>query len=1257
MEPKIAPLVNRCLALFETFSDSLSSSQAECSITRSHLARFRLWAGSLGAHRASGGRSLEYRLRDSSFVRNHIISLLQELVSSIGEGIQLAATDSDDKEALDDADLDLELYFQSDATDEQSEITAILGDIGHIIDCLLRLSITIRNPARHDQFNSRAGADTVSSYSEWDVKHIREKFDRLDDKLVDRLAMAMSRRRQYIKYREEHSKKLAHGLLDEPGEGENATTIASSIPKKLKDKENTAIFTKMDALLDNMSEVSGTSYANSNATTNELRVPSIPKENSWNQESFEKHVTTTHGQNFESIDLQAVLNLCRFPSDTNTVGICPFCFDYEIKSDKSYQSHIGDHLERLALFVLPKTLYDDDSDDDDNDDDDGDGDGDGHHDDDDSDIERDLMNYDAFSNYIQESRGGDSWEIELEEPDEDNMQPLHALQDYNTQLAQLEQQARQEQSKIEGTSQDGQPDIPAGFGGQPSPGTSPQAMGSGASPNPEEQMNNSSIHDSWENKEPDEGNIESTHPLMDYNMQLELLEQANKKRLMRARQEQSEMEGIPRDNHPRALAGSSGQPSPDTSPQAMKSGASPNPEEQMKRGISQKNNSRIHDSSENEVLKMLAANGINPAQLSPQQMQIFTDMPPAARQKTIAIYSRNIQQHYGNQMGNKQIPGVGGPQNQSSPIIPQGPDGNTLNAFYNPEMNPGAQAAAADSNHALQDYNRRLMQLDQENKKRIMMARQEQSEIGRISRDGQPSTPAGPNGQPSPDISPMAAKSGASPNFKDQIRHIISRMDSLGFPSPNPDDGQSLESPEANVGQAQVDSMDPPSKKVSFAKGKNIAVLPSTTLKYREDSPDFHPDSQETLLPSKRPSQFLIDNRFFFAEDEEDLDADIPSHGRLPPPSDTGTSSLKRYGSLSTFHGEGPIDTSHISAPRAVTPPGSDTIVPRPRDYSEDEDAAEEQRRFEEQSRELEELKRESDIVVEKRINREAEYRRLKEEDSADAAERIRIRKLDATQKREAGAIEKRIMKEPELRRLIEEEYAAEAAEGERRLEGDFREDAKRRFTQQQPEEIGKSEYKTKAAEIPKPMEIGEEFLEELFMKRSKEEDQDVPMDGDSTKPPFTDGVMEVEKRQGSAAPPGRCHSCNRTDTPLWRRGPDGDRTLCNDCGLQYAKLERKHQLEASSPGPEPEERDAVDAAEKIWLESDMFRDDAESPLQQYLDAMQEREARVAIEEREIKKNNLRRRKLAEEFAELQRELSILSTGKIYDFNDMEKRG
>jgi hypothetical protein len=51
----------------------------------------------------------------------------------------------------------------------------------------------------------------------------------------------------------------------------------------------------------------------------------------------------------------------------------------------------------------------------------------------------------------------------------------------------------------------------------------------------------------------------------------------------------------------------------------------------------------------------------------------------------------------------------------------------------------------------------------------------------------------------------------------------------------------------------------------------------------------------------------------------------------------------------------------------------------------------------------------------------------------------------------------------------------------------------------------------------------------------------------------------DPKKRRGRAAPPGRCHSCNRAETPEWRRGPDGARTLCNACGLHYAKLTRKN--------------------------------------------------------------------------------------------------
>ncbi|CAA7267053.1 unnamed protein product [Cyclocybe aegerita] len=58
-------------------------------------------------------------------------------------------------------------------------------------------------------------------------------------------------------------------------------------------------------------------------------------------------------------------------------------------------------------------------------------------------------------------------------------------------------------------------------------------------------------------------------------------------------------------------------------------------------------------------------------------------------------------------------------------------------------------------------------------------------------------------------------------------------------------------------------------------------------------------------------------------------------------------------------------------------------------------------------------------------------------------------------------------------------------------------------------------------------------------------------------------------RKRSRATPPGKCHSCNIRETPEWRRGPDGARTLCNACGLHYAKLMRKRD-KANANGEAP---------------------------------------------------------------------------------------
>ncbi|EPQ52789.1 hypothetical protein GLOTRDRAFT_140412 [Gloeophyllum trabeum ATCC 11539] len=59
-------------------------------------------------------------------------------------------------------------------------------------------------------------------------------------------------------------------------------------------------------------------------------------------------------------------------------------------------------------------------------------------------------------------------------------------------------------------------------------------------------------------------------------------------------------------------------------------------------------------------------------------------------------------------------------------------------------------------------------------------------------------------------------------------------------------------------------------------------------------------------------------------------------------------------------------------------------------------------------------------------------------------------------------------------------------------------------------------------------------------------------------------------RKRSRATPPGKCHSCNIRETPEWRRGPDGARTLCNACGLHYAKLMRKRDKALAEGHPSP---------------------------------------------------------------------------------------
>lgn len=119
---------------------------------------------------------------------------------------------------------------------------------------------------------------------------------------------------------------------------------------------------------------------------------------------------------------------------------------------------------------------------------------------------------------------------------------------------------------------------------------------------------------------------------------------------------------------------------------------------------------------------------------------------------------------------------------QGSPMPQQGLDGQENMYTGNPPrgMAPGAPGPP-QGNHALQDYQMQLMLLEQQNKKRLLMARQEQDSMAAPHAQG-PGFPAS--------MSPQGSRAGPSPNPADQMKKGTPRMGQSGLPgSPMPPEG------------------------------------------------------------------------------------------------------------------------------------------------------------------------------------------------------------------------------------------------------------------------------------------------------------------------------------------------------------------------------------------------------------------------------------------------------------------------------------
>jgi hypothetical protein len=165
------------------------------------------------------------------------------------------------------------------------------------------------------------------------------------------------------------------------------------------------------------------------------------------------------------------------------------------------------------------------------------------------------------------------------------------------------------------------------------------------------------------------------------------------------------------------------------------------------------------------------------------QFADFAQPGQNAQQKNIEVYAQSLAQQHRVALNNN----TASPQGMNSgahgsPMAQPGLDGQHEIFAGNgprPGMPTNAQGAP-QGNHALQDYQMQLMLLEQQNNKRLLMARQEQDNMSGPQHQGG----VGAQGFPAA-MSPQGNRPGPSPNPQDQMKRGTPKLGQMpGSPLP-----------------------------------------------------------------------------------------------------------------------------------------------------------------------------------------------------------------------------------------------------------------------------------------------------------------------------------------------------------------------------------------------------------------------------------------------------------------------------------------
>ncbi|EMD87923.1 hypothetical protein COCC4DRAFT_92805, partial [Bipolaris maydis ATCC 48331] len=179
-------------------------------LMREELDRFSLFVGNIGAlHQPESPMSIESRLQRAHDVLAHILGLLDDLKEVTGELLDIV---SGKREGF---------VSVVDGTDDEcgreiSEVNELQEEISGTVTRLFRISTLIQRAAPTDVFAKALSRNKYHFNDQFDISHVGEKYPKLATKdsawLRQRLGRAITQRRHYLSYIQDHREKLADPL-------------------------------------------------------------------------------------------------------------------------------------------------------------------------------------------------------------------------------------------------------------------------------------------------------------------------------------------------------------------------------------------------------------------------------------------------------------------------------------------------------------------------------------------------------------------------------------------------------------------------------------------------------------------------------------------------------------------------------------------------------------------------------------------------------------------------------------------------------------------------------------------------------------------------------------------------------------------------------------------------------------------------------------------------------------------------------------